>query len=79
MFFKASEISKYVFDNWPIEWTSNKVEKSDVLRLIYQGRFLHENVSLNSLNIQPGRTCVMHLVPREKIPEPNIGKMKRIS
>jgi len=73
----ASEISKHVFDNWPTEWTSNKVEKPEVLRLIYQGRFLHENVSLVSLNIQPGRTCVMHLVPREKIPEPNIDNLNK--
>ncbi len=29
----------------------------------------------DSLNIQTGRTCVMHLVPREKIPEPNIGNI----
>ena len=75
----------------------SKVDRPEVLRLIYQGRFLHENVTLDcmriffiqiffiigklslfkkkflALNIQPGRTCVMHLVPREKIPEPNIG------
>ena len=31
-----------------------------------------------ALNIQTGRTVVMHLVPREKIPEPNIGKKKNI-
>lgn len=73
----ASEISKYVFENWPPEWTANKVERPEVLRLIYQGRFLHENISLNSLNIQPGRTCVMHLVPREKIPEPNIDNLNK--
>lgn len=70
-----------------------------MLRLIYQGRFLHENVTLDckilktknlnfikfnnfqykkiALNIQPGRTCVMHLVPREKIPEPNIGNYNK--
>lgn len=73
----AIEIAHYVFENWPQEWVSNKVNRAEVLKLIYQGRFLHENVSLNSLNIQPGRTCVMHLVPREKIPEPNIENLNK--
>jgi len=59
------------------EWNANKVDRAEILRLIYQGRFLHENVTLNSLNIQAGRTCVMHLVPREKIPEPNIGNIAK--
>lgn len=73
----ASEIALHVFENWPQEWQANKVNKAQVLRLIYQGRFLHENVTLNSLNIQAGRTCVMHLVPREKIPEPNIDNLNK--
>ena len=29
------------------EWQANKVDRAEVLRLIYQGRFLHENVSLD--------------------------------
>jgi len=73
----ASDISKHVFENWPPEWSANRVERPEVLRLIYQGRFLHENVSLNSLNVQPGRTCVMHLVPREKIPEPTVDTLNK--
>ena len=32
-----------------------------------------------ALNIQAGRTCVMHLVPREKLPEPNTGNFQIIS
>ncbi|CAF0706401.1 unnamed protein product [Brachionus calyciflorus] len=68
----AAQIAQQVHENWPQEWESSKVDRAEVLRLIYQGRFLHENVTLNSLNIQAGRTCVMHLVPRERIPEPNI-------
>jgi hypothetical protein len=43
----AIEISHFVFENWPQEWTPNKVNRPEVLKLIYQGRFLHENVSLN--------------------------------
>jgi len=73
----ATEIAVHVHENWPQDWQNNKVDKAEVLRLIYQGRFLHESVSLDSLNIQPGRTCVMHLVPREKLPEPNIDNWKK--
>lgn len=68
----ATEIALFVYENWPSDWIATKVDRAEVLRFIYQGRFLHENVTLESINIQPGRTCVMHLVPREKIPEPNI-------
>lgn len=39
--------------------------------MIYQGRFLHSNVTLGALGLVPARTTVMHLVPRETLPEPN--------
>lgn len=45
--------------------------KAEILRLIYQGRFLHSNVTLGALGLPFGRTTVMHLVPRENLPEPN--------
>ncbi|RNA07884.1 ubiquitin 3 [Brachionus plicatilis] len=73
----AAQIAQQVYDEWPQEWQANKVERAEVLRLIYQGRFLHENVTLNSLNIHAGRKCVMHLVPREKIPQPNIDNSNK--
>ncbi|KAH7969631.1 ubiquitin-like protein 3 [Rhipicephalus sanguineus] len=56
----AAEIAQHVFDNWPQE-----------MRLIYQGRFLHGNVTLGALQLPLGKTTVMHLVPRENLPEPN--------
>ena len=45
--------------------------KAEILRLIYQGRFLHSNVTLGALGLPFGKTTVMHLVPRENLPEPN--------
>lgn len=75
--FSAAQIASHVYENWPTEWEASKINKAQVLRLIYQGRFLHENVTLNSLNIQAGRTCVMHLVPREKIPEPSVDTVNK--
>lgn len=53
------------------EWADESVSKAEILRLIYQGRFLHGNVTLGALGLPAGKTCVMHLVPRENLPEPN--------
>lgn len=53
------------------EWHEECVSRAEILRLIYQGRFLHGNVTLGALGLPPGRTSVMHLVPRETLPEPN--------
>jgi len=76
----AFEIAQYVFDNWPEEWNDEGVLRAEILRLIYQGRFLHGNVTLGALGLPPGRTSVMHLVPRETLPEPNSqGKLLQSS
>lgn len=47
------------------------MSKAEILRLIYQGRFLHCNVTLGALGLPLGKTTVMHLVPRDNLPEPN--------
>jgi len=67
----AGDIAQYVFDNWPDEWEEEAVSKAEILRLIYQGRFLHGNVTLSALGLPCGKTTVMHLVPRESLPEPS--------
>ncbi|CAD6236180.1 GSCOCG00008089001-RA-CDS [Cotesia congregata] len=54
-----------------IHWAEEAVAKAEILRLIYQGRFLHSNVTLGALGLPFGKTTVMHLVPRENLPEPN--------
>lgn len=53
------------------DWESEAVDKAEILRLIYQGRFLHCNVTLGALGLPLGKTTVMHLVPRDNLPEPN--------
>lgn len=55
----------------PADWASECVSRAEILRLIYQGRFLHSSVTLGALGLPLGRTTVMHLVPREHLPEPN--------
>ena len=54
-----------------IDWENEAVDKAEILRLIYQGRFLHCNVTLGALGLSLGKTTVMHLVPRDNLPEPN--------
>ncbi|MBN3322961.1 UBL3 protein, partial [Atractosteus spatula] len=54
-----------------MDWEEEQVSSPGILRLIYQGRFLHGNVTLGALKLPPGRTTVMHLVARETLPEPN--------
>lgn len=53
------------------DWEPEMVAKAEILRLIYQGRFLHCNVTLGALGLPMGKTTVMHLVPRDNLPEPN--------
>ena len=52
-------------------WAEEEQQDTNILRLIYQGRFLHGNVSLGALQLPTGKTTVMHLVARETLPESN--------
>lgn len=74
---ELSEHDTYKYVRWFMivlcisDWSQEAVAKAEILRLIYQGRFLHSNVTLGALGLPFGRTTVMHLVPRENLPEPN--------
>ncbi|XP_060231824.1 ubiquitin-like protein 3 isoform X2 [Meriones unguiculatus] len=67
----AADVAAHVFRHWPPDWEDERVSSAAILRLIYQGRFLHGNVTLGALKLPAGRTTVMHLVARETLPEPN--------
>ncbi|KAK6172884.1 hypothetical protein SNE40_016455 [Patella caerulea] len=74
----AAEITEFVYSHWPDEWEDEQLPSSNILRLIYQGRFLHGNVTLAALQLPTGKTTVMHLVARENLPEPNNqGQLKK--
>ncbi|CAF0736383.1 unnamed protein product [Adineta steineri] len=74
----ALDVAKYVFENWPEDWgNEEKADRYEVLRLIYQGRFLHGNVTLSALRLQQGKTTVMHLIQREHLPDSTNGDQKR--
>jgi len=32
----VTEITRHVFENWPEEWNDHKVERADILRLVFQ-------------------------------------------
>lgn len=74
----AADIAQYVFDHWPDDWHEEAVSRAEILRLIYQGRFLHGNVTLAALNLPLGRTCVMHLVQRENLPDSSGSQDSRL-
>ncbi|XP_048837626.1 ubiquitin-like protein 3 isoform X1 [Brienomyrus brachyistius] len=67
----AADIAKHVYNHWPMDWEEEQVSSPNILRLIYQGRFLHGNVTLGALKLPLGKITVMHLVARETLPEPN--------
>ncbi|KAJ6662291.1 hypothetical protein lerEdw1_012455 [Lerista edwardsae] len=48
----AADIAKHVYDNWPMDWEEEQVSSPNILRLIYQGRFLHGNVTLGGAELQ---------------------------
>ncbi|XP_046371983.1 ubiquitin-like protein 3 [Haliotis rubra] len=74
----AAEITERVYSNWPQDWSEEQLPPTNILRLIYQGRFLHGNVTLAALQLPTGKTTVMHLVARENLPEPNNqGQLKK--
>lgn len=74
----AAEITDHVFCHWPEDWSDEQLPPTNILRLIYQGRFLHGNVTLAALQLPTGKTTVMHLVSRENLPEPNNqGQLKK--
>lgn len=79
-FASVGEVTEFVYKNWPEEWVEEKesITSHHVLRLIYQGRFLHENVTFIALNLPPGKRTVMHLVPREKLPQLSSDDMEKV-
>jgi len=64
----VTEITRHVWNNWPDEWAEERVERPDILRLIFQGRFLHDDMTLDRVRL-PGKKFAMHLLPRERLPD----------
>uniref|UniRef100_A0A669F4J1 Ubiquitin-like 3b n=1 Tax=Oreochromis niloticus TaxID=8128 RepID=A0A669F4J1_ORENI len=62
----ATDIAKHVFDNWPAGWEEERVSSPSILRLIFQGRFLHGNVTLGA-QPQSFGCWVCRLAPVERV------------
>ena len=101
--FELTAQKKNTYFIFASDWSEEAVSSAEILRMIYQGRFLHGNVTLagivsdvikyflsqrihfgmrfisfvlffhclTALGLPTGKTTVMHLVPRESLPEPN--------
>uniref|UniRef100_A0A8C9LA93 Ubiquitin-like domain-containing protein n=1 Tax=Pavo cristatus TaxID=9049 RepID=A0A8C9LA93_PAVCR len=58
----AADIAKHVYDNWPMDWEEEQVSSPNILRLIYQGRFLHGNVTLGGMKV----IFIIHATARQR-------------
>jgi hypothetical protein len=68
----GADIAQHIHHNWPSVWSEASVKKPgrpEVLRLIYRGRFLHQTTTLSSLSLPLGKTTVMHMIVRDRLPE----------
>lgn len=56
-------IKEYILKNWPQEWSSEaRVSEIQNLRIVYQGHFVSEDITLNSLKLLNGHSTTMHLL-----------------
>jgi hypothetical protein len=52
---KKNDFILIFYSFYLLEWRNEqKVDRYEILRLIYQGRFLHGNVTLGALRLQQG-------------------------
>jgi hypothetical protein len=66
----VKSLSQRVYEQWPENWSSIEKPSKNILRVIYHGRFLHDNVKLSDLSLALDKVTVMHLVCRENLPDP---------
>jgi len=55
----VAAITQHVYDNWPADWADELLPSTNILRLIYQGRFLHSNVTLSGESVKD--VCMLML------------------
>lgn len=66
---------------WSVQFAAQLM--MGIVTLVFQfitllGRFLHGNVTLSALCLPLGRTCVMHLVQRENLPDSGNSQDSRL-
>ncbi|CAI8008188.1 Ubiquitin-like protein 3 [Geodia barretti] len=77
----GAHVAQDIHQSWPSVWseaTVKKPERPDVLRLIYRGRFLHQATTLSSLSLPLGKTTVMHMIVRDRLPEEQNTESTRV-
>ncbi|KAG0206030.1 Ubiquitin-like protein 3 [Mortierella sp. GBA30] len=54
-------VKSKVYENWPKDWQEEKPASPQSLKILYLGKFLADNSTLESNKIQPGATTIVHL------------------
>ncbi|KAF8915304.1 ubiquitin-related domain-containing protein [Dissophora ornata] len=54
-------VKNRVHENWPKEWQEEKPAAPQSLKILYLGKFLADNSTLESNRIQPGAATIVHL------------------
>ncbi|KAF9432046.1 Ubiquitin-like protein 3 [Entomortierella beljakovae] len=54
-------VKNKAFENWPKEWQEERPASPQSLKILYLGKFLADNSTLESNRIQSGTTTIVHL------------------
>jgi len=74
---EVRDVRHYVWRNWPQEWNEDCPNDIYRIRLLYLGRFLDDDVKLESLDLPIGIPTIVHLVLRPIEVDLNVTKAER--
>ncbi|ORY95265.1 ubiquitin-2 like Rad60 SUMO-like-domain-containing protein [Syncephalastrum racemosum] len=62
------QVKKYIWSHWPQEWTQTRPAPESVARLelLYLGKFLDNDASLNDKGLLGGQSSTVHLLVRDQ-------------
>ncbi|KAI9488136.1 hypothetical protein BDB00DRAFT_792106 [Zychaea mexicana] len=74
----VAQVKKHVITEWPPEWESNRAAPQSVgyLELLYLGKFLENDSTLESNRLRGGESFTVHLLVRDQQLKSADGKMK---
>ncbi|KAF9160600.1 Ubiquitin-like protein 3 [Actinomortierella ambigua] len=62
------DVKRHVFEDWPKDWVDEMPSSPQSLKILYLGKFLADDSTLESNKIPQGSTTIVHLTI--KAPEP---------
>ncbi|KAG0180059.1 Vacuolar-sorting protein SNF7 [Apophysomyces sp. BC1021] len=60
-----AQVKQYVHDQWPQEWSDRSQPSLDSLEVVYLGKFLENETTLESNRLRGGHTTTVHLIVRQ--------------